>query len=54
MIYLLYVSSATRLLGEVELIELLPKANLNDARDGIRGILILSYRATMQERVPSK
>jgi hypothetical protein len=40
MIYLLYVSSATRLLSEAELIELLQKARTNNARDGITGMLL--------------
>lgn len=43
MIYLLYVSSATRLLSEAELIALLQKARTNNARDGITGMLLYSH-----------
>lgn len=42
MIYLLYVSSATRLLGEAELVALLQKARTNNARTGITGMLLYS------------
>ncbi len=48
MIYLVYVSSATRLLSEAELIELLQTARTNNQRDGITGMLLYSDGNFMQ------
>lgn len=42
MIYLVYVSSATKLFTEDELLELLQKARTNNQRDGITGMLLYS------------
>lgn len=42
MIYLVYISSATKLFTEAELLELLEKARANNQRDGITGMLLYS------------
>lgn len=42
MIYLVYISSATKLFTEAELLDLLQKARANNERDGITGMLLYS------------
>ncbi len=42
MVFLVYISSATKLFDETELVELLQKARKNNVRNGITGMLLYS------------